>query len=273
MGKAGEFVEAALVFDGVVGGDFDLDAGGDEGDEFSNGDAGHAEAEVFPFGAGGLVGGGGGRCGRGGGVRVCRGRGSCGGEGGRWAGGGGFCDGGVVVVAGDDGVVDGAGDVVEDFEGGLRVDVEEFAVLADAEVGEAIDGFVDEFFDFGVFLRFHRGEDVEGQGDGGVVEFFGADVDGACAFADFDPVFAEAGVGEDVDVPFFVVRHDVVEVVLRRRGERLVPEWLDCTLLRAFCQTGSCVLRVGRADFCGVLMRAGALCLTAGRPDGLCGGC
>ena len=71
-------------------------------------------------------------------------------------------DGFVVPVSGDYGVVDGAGDVVEDVQRFLRGDVEEFAVLPNAKVGESVYGFVDEFFDFGVLFRLYCGEDFKG---------------------------------------------------------------------------------------------------------------
>ena len=111
-GEGGEFVEPALVFHAVVGGDFDLDACGDEGDEFADGDADHAEAEACAFGAGVRR-----RCGVRGCVAGCGGRG-CG------VGSCFFGDGFVVPVSGDYGVVDGAGDVVEDVQRYLRGDVE-----------------------------------------------------------------------------------------------------------------------------------------------------
>lgn len=104
-------------------------------------------------------------------------------------------------------VVDYCGDVFEYFEGQLGWDVEEFSVLSDAEVCESVYVFVDEAFYFAVAGCFHGGEDFEGEGYGGVVEFFRSYVYGAGAFAYFHPIFFEAWVGEYVDESFFFIFH------------------------------------------------------------------
>ena len=211
MSEAGGLVKPALVFHAVVGCDFDLNARGYEGDELADGDADHAEAEAGALGPNVLLGGGS----RGLGWRLDRRLGQQGQ--GRWlgsrglgnggAGGGLLNDGLVVVVAGHLRIVDRARDVVEDIQRHLRGDVEELALGAYAQVCQTVDGFVDEFFHRGILLRLDRRVDFKGQGHGGVVQLFGADVHGAGAFADFNPVFAEAGVREDVDVACFVAGH------------------------------------------------------------------
>ena len=203
-----------MVFHAVVGGNFDLNARGHESDELADGDADHAEAEARAFGPNVLLGGGSrglGQClgrglgrqgrGRGGGGLGSRGLGNSG------AGGGLLSDGLVVVVAGHLRVVDRARDVVEDIQRHLRGDVEELALGAYAQVRQSVDGLVDEFFHRGILLRLDRRVDFKGPGHGGVVQLFGADVHGAGAFADFNPVFAEAGVREDIDVACFVAGH------------------------------------------------------------------
>lgn len=216
MSEAGELVEPALVFHAVVGGNFDLNARGHKGDELADGDADHAEAEARALVTNVLLGGGS----RGLGRRL--GQQGWGGVGGSWcggiggAGGGSLNDGLVVVVAGHLRVVDRARDVVEDIQRHLRGDVEELALGAYAQVCQTVDGLVDEFFHRGILLRLDRRVDFEGQGHGGVVQLFGADVHGAGAFADFNPVFAEAGVREDVDVACFVAGHGGVYESARR---------------------------------------------------------
>ena len=210
VSEAGELVEPALVFHAVVGGNLDLNARGHEGDELADGDADHAEAEARAFGPNVLLGGGS----RGLGWRLGRGLGRRLGQQGRGRGlgnsgaGGGLLNGGlVVVIAGHLRVVDRARDVVEDIQRHLRGDVEELTLGAYAQVRQSVDGLVDEFFHRGILLRLDRRVDFKGPGHGGVVQLFGADVHGAGAFADFNPVFAEAGVREDVDVACFVAGH------------------------------------------------------------------
>lgn len=216
MSEAGELVKPALVFHAVVGGNFGLNARWNEGDELADRDADHAEAEAGALGPSVLLGGG--RRGLGWCLGRCLGRQGRGGVGGgRWlgsrghgsngAGGGLLNDGLVVVVAGHLRIVDRARDVVEDIQRHLRGDVEELALGAYAQVCQSVDGLVDEFFHRGILLRLDRRVDFKGQGHGGVVQLFGADVHGAGAFADFNPVFAEAGVREDVDVACFVAGH------------------------------------------------------------------
>lgn len=211
VSEAGELVEPALVFHAVVGGNFDLNARGHEGDELADGDADHAEAEARAFVTNVLLDGGSR------GLGQCLGRrlwqqGQGRGLGGRrlgnsGAGGGLLNDGLVVVVVGHLRIVDRARDVVEDIQRHLRGDVEELALGAYAQVCQSVDGLVDEFFNRGILLRLDRRVDFKGQRHGGVVQLFGADVHGAGAFADFNPVFAEAGVREDVDVACFVAGH------------------------------------------------------------------
>lgn len=201
-----------MVFHAVVGGNFDLNARGHESDELADGDADHAEAEARAFVTNVLLGGGS----RGLGWRLGQ-QGQGRGIGGRWlgsrglgnsgAGGGLLNDGLVVVVAGHLRVVDRARDVVKDIQRHLRGDVEELALGAYAQVRQTVDGLVDEFFHRGILLRLDRRVDFKGQGHGGVVQLFGADVHGAGAFANFNPVFAEAGVREDVGVACFVAGH------------------------------------------------------------------
>lgn len=206
MSEAGELVEPALVFHFVVGGNFDLDARWNEGDELADGDANHAEAEAGSFGGAVLL-----RVGSRVSSRLAGGQsGGVGNHGRRGAGGGLLNNGFVVVVAGHLRVVDRAGDGVKDIERIVGGDVEELAPIAYAPVCQPVNHVVNEFFDRGIFLRLDRRVDVEGQGHGGVVQLLGADVHGAGAFADFNPVFAEAGIREDVDVAFFFVRHDEV---------------------------------------------------------------
>lgn len=198
-----------------------MNARWNEGDELADRDADHAEAEAGAFVTNVLLGGGSrglGQClgrrlgqqgqGRGLGGRGLGGRGlGSRGLGNSGAGGGLLNDGLVVVVAGHLRIVDRARDVVEDIQRHLRGDVEELALGAYAQVRQPVDGLVNEFFHRGILLRLDRRVDFKGQGHGGVVQLFGADVHGAGAFADFNPIFAEAGVREDVDVACFVAGH------------------------------------------------------------------
>lgn len=192
-----------MVFHAVVGGNFDLNARGHESDELADGDANHAEAEAGSFGGAVLL-----RVGSRVSSRLAGGQsgGVCN-HGRRGAGCGLLNNGFVVVVAGHLRVVDRAGDGVKDIERIVGGDVEELAPIAYAPVCQPVNHVVNEFFDRGIFLRLDRRVDFKGQGHGGVVQLFGADVHGAGAFADFNPVFAEAGVREDVDVACFVAGH------------------------------------------------------------------
>lgn len=91
-------------------------------------------------------------------------------------------------------------DVPQDVEGDVGTDVEELPALADPEVGKAVDGLVDQLLHLVVLDCLQRGKNLERKRDGRVVQFLGADVDGAAALAYLHPVLTEGRVGKDIDI-------------------------------------------------------------------------
>ena len=172
--ELGEFVSLSAALDFVVAHDAYLLAGRSERDGVTRFQANHAEAEAATM------------------------------DGPGWCTVG-QCDGFVVFVESDDGVVDHSGQSPELFQGHVRLDIEEFPGAPDTKVGEVVNHSVYHAFRLVILHCAQGGVDLEWKRDGGVVEFLGAYVDGAGAFPDLDPILTETGVCQDIDVYGFFV--------------------------------------------------------------------
>ena len=192
--ELGEFIPLSAALDFVVAHDAYPFAGWGESDGIARFQANHAEAEAASLvmrvvGVGVMV-----LCG----VSVNVGR-----RGAWWVVG--KRDGLVVLVECNDAVFKKVGYIFELLQRRFGWYIEEFPVLTDAELGKAVDEFVELLLCNFVLHCAQGGVDLEWKRDGGVVEFLGAYVDGAGAFPDLDPILTETGVCQDIDVSGFFV--------------------------------------------------------------------
>lgn len=118
----------------------------------------------------------------------------------------------VVLIHCYDGIVQDHCLVLEDFQGEFRFDIEELTVLADTEVCQAVDGLVNLLLNHVILHGLKGGIDFKRQRNGCVIQLLGANIDRSGTFANLDPVFTEAGIGEYVNVAGFFA-HGVVVLV------------------------------------------------------------
>lgn len=181
-----EFVDAAFVLDLVVAGHLDFVASGDEGQFGTDGDTYHTELETGTVRYGWLC-----RlrwCVRFGDYQL------------------------VVLIHCDDGIVQDHCLVLEDFQSEFRLDIEELTVLADTKVRQAVDSLVNLLLNHVILQGLKGGVNFKRQWDSSVIQLLGANIDRSGTFANLDPVFTEAGVGEYVNVAGFFA-HGVVVLV------------------------------------------------------------
>ena len=162
-----------MIFDHIVCSDFNLDTGGNKYEFCTNGNIDHGKSEplfmvpYFNFLLGGFLGG----------------------------------NRKIVPVKRDNGVINCGGYVTENIKRYLRVNIEKLAVLPNSEITQTIDGFVNQTFHLMVFFGLKCGKNLKRKWNCRIVKFTRADINRARALANFNPVFPETFIGEDIDVP------------------------------------------------------------------------
>ncbi len=109
----------------------------------------------------------------------------------------------VVFIHSDDGIIKNHRLVFENFKGEFRFNVEEFTILADSKVCQTINSLVNLLLHDVILFGFERRVDFKGERYGSIVQFLGADIYGTSTFPDFDPVLAETGICQYVNIAGF----------------------------------------------------------------------